>query len=355
MTKKMRGLLFYLAIAMLLLAACSKEEKVEDPVPEPDEDEEIAEEEEPVEEVSVELFPSPFTGVMKEEENIRRPVLATINNHPLARPQSGISDADIIYELAAEGSVTRLLALFQSELPAEIGPIRSARDYFVHIAKGLDAFYVAHGYSPDAKQLLEKRVVDNVNGMQYDGTLFWRSRERRAPHNSYISGDNIVAAEEKTNSSMELSVIPPFAFLEFIEDAKIGDSVSSVTVKYSSDPNFTSVYAYDAEKGIYSRTVNGNVTVDKANDKQLELSNILVFETAHRTIDNVGRQAVDIESGGKAMLFQAGIAREIEWENRDGILVPMENGLPAKLVPGKTWIHIVPTKPGLVTAVTYMP
>lgn len=351
MTKKMRGLLLFLAITMLLVAACSKEEPAEDPVPEPDVDEEIVEEQ-PVEEVSVELFPAPFTGVMKEEENTRRPVLATINNHPLARPQSGISEADIIYELAAEGSVTRLLALFQSELPAEIGPVRSARDYFVHIAKGLDAFYVAHGYSPDAKQLLEKRVVDNVNGMQYDGTLFWRSKDRRAPHNSYISGDNILAAEEKTNSSMEISVLPPFSFHESIVDAKIGESISSITVKYSSDKNFTSVYAYDAEKGAYLRTVNGYVTIDKANDEQLGLSNILVFEASHRTIDSVGRQAIDIESGGKAMLFQAGIAKEINWENRDGILMPIENGLPAKLVPGQTWIHVVPA---MTTAVTFMP
>lgn len=355
MTPKMRGLLLFLAITMLLVASCSKEEPAEDSVPEPNVDEEIVEDE-PIEEVSVELFPALFTGVMKEEENTRRPVLATINNHPLARPQSGISDADIIYELAAEGSVTRLLALFQSELPAEIGPIRSARDYFVHIAKGLDAFYVAHGYSPDAKQLLEKRVVDNVNGMQYDGTLFWRSKDRRAPHNSYISGDNILAAEEKTNSSMEISVIPPFSFHESIEDAKIvGDSVSQVTVKYSSDPNFTSVYAYDSEKGTYSRTVNGYVTIDKANDKQLELSNILVFEAPHRTIDSAGRQAVDIESGGKAMLFQAGIAKEIEWQNRDGILMPIENGLPAKLVPGQTWIHVVSTNPGMSATVTFTP
>ena len=101
MTQKMRGLLLFLAITMLLVAACSKDEKVEDPVPELEED---IIEDEPVEEVSVELFPSPFTGIMKEEENTRRPVLATINNHPLARPQSGISDADIIYEQIGRAS-----------------------------------------------------------------------------------------------------------------------------------------------------------------------------------------------------------------------------------------------------------
>ena len=94
MERKMRGLLLYLAIAMLVLAACSKKGEAEEPVPEPeneDEEEIIIEEEDPVA-----LFMAPFTGVMTEEENLRRPVLATINNHPQARPQSGISEADII-------------------------------------------------------------------------------------------------------------------------------------------------------------------------------------------------------------------------------------------------------------------
>ena len=70
---------------------------------------------------------------------------------------------------------------------------------------------------------------------------------------------------------------------------------------------------------------------------------------------DVGRQAIDIESGGKGILFQAGIVKEIEWKNIDGVLTPMENGVPAKLVPGKTWIHVVSTKPGMQTSVTYTP
>ncbi len=112
----------------------------------------------------------------------------------------------------AEGNVTRFLALFQSELPETVGPIRSARDYFIHLSKGLDAFYVAHGYSPDAQKLLANRYVDNVNGMQYDGTLFKRSSDRRAPHNSYITGENIIAAMEKVGASDEITKMPPFTF-----------------------------------------------------------------------------------------------------------------------------------------------
>ncbi|MBO1911003.1 DUF3048 domain-containing protein, partial [Microvirga sp. 3-52] len=240
-------------------------------------------------------------------------VAVTINNHPLARPQSGLSEADIVYELITEGNVTRLLALFQSELPEQIGPVRSARDYFIHMAKGLDAFYVAHGYSPDALALLNSGYVDHVNGMHYDGTLFKRSTDRKAPHNSYISSDSIKTAEETTNSSMEINKIPSLSFHESIESAKIGDSTSSFVVQNGTHPNFTSTYSYQEENGTYDRTVNGMLTIDKTNDEPIALSNVLVFEAVHQTIDNEGRQAIDLESGGKALLFQAGIVKEIEW------------------------------------------
>ena len=357
MKKNKNVWLLLVAITLLLVTACSKKETTEGPELEQEVDMETIVAEEEVEEPEEEVitYQAPFSGVQLEEEITRRPVLATINNHPRARPQSGIGKADIIYEMAAEGNVTRFLALFQSELPDEIGPIRSARDYFVHIANGLDAFYVAHGYSPDAKQLLQNRFVDNLNGMQYDGIYFQRSRERKAPHNSYISGENILAGAEKTNSSMELKKVPAFSFHDSVETAKIGDTATSISVKYGSNPDFQSDYTYDELEGTYGRSVNGVPTIDKSDDTNVALSNVLLFETGHRTIDNEGRQDVDIKSGGNAYLFQAGVVKEIKWENRDGVLMPMENGVPAKLVPGQTWIHIVSTKPGMKTSVTYTP
>ena len=332
-----------IVMALLLLAACSKKEGT---------DSEVVTDKTTGEDVS---YSAPFTGEVTEEEQTLRPVLATINNHPLARPQSGISEADIVYEFIAEGDTTRLLALFQSELPDEIGPIRSARDYFIEIAKGLDAFYVAHGYSPDAQSLLESDYVDHVNGMQHDGTLFKRSADREAPHNSYITNENILSAGESTNSPMEINKMPSLSFHESIESAKIGDSVSSIVVENGSGPNFTSKYTYQEDQGIYEQVVNNILTVDKANEKRVEPSNILVFEAEHETIDSAGRQSIDLESGGKALLFQAGIVKEIEWENINGILTPVEEGVPAKLVPGKTWIHVIRANPGIDSAVTYTP
>ena len=335
-------------LATLLLVACSKNDG-EEPNNEGEEKEDLLDDD------VVLTYTAPFTGVVTETESNLRPVLATINNHPLARPQSGIGDADIIYEFIAEGNVTRLLALFQSELPDNIGPIRSARDYFIHLGKGLDAFYVAHGYSPDAQALLQSGTVDHVNGIQHDGTLFKRSSDRQAPHNSYITNENILIAAEKTNSSMEIEKMPPLSFHESIDSAKIGDIAKSIVVQNGTHPNFTSTYTYDDELGTYERAVNGIVTIDDANGIELGLSNVLVFEAEHQTIDNEGRQAINLESGGKGLLFHAGIMKEIEWENIDGILTPVENGVPAKLVPGKTWIHIVKTNPGVQSNVSYTP
>lgn len=343
MKSKMK-ILYLVVIALLMVTACSKSKEAEKPKPSNGEPEKESEQ-----------YVSPFTGLTIEEENTARPVLATINNHPLARPQSGLSAADIVYEVLTEGDTTRLLALFQSELPEEIGPIRSARDTFIQMAKGLDAFYVAHGYSPDALALLQSNYVDYVNGIQHDGTLFKRSSERKAPHNSYISGENIQTAAEKENASMTINKVSSLSFHESIENAKIGEEASAVIVQNGSQPNFTSSYAYDEESGKYEQTVNNVLTVDKANDKKIELSNILVLEAEHQTIDSEGRQAIDIESGGKGLLFHAGIVKEIEWENIDGQLTPVENGMPVELIPGKTWVHIIRTTPGIDSNVSYTP
>ena len=204
--------------SLALVAGCSKKDEVEE-VEQVD-----VMEEENIDEVEEQVLPfvTPFTGERVAEEISTRPILATINNHPKARPQSGLAQADIVYEMLAEGDVTRLLALYQSEIPEKIGPVRSARSYFIDIAKGFDAFYIAHGYSPEAKSMLESRVVDNINGMHYDGTYFKRSSERKAPHNSYISGDNVLAGAEKVGASLLYQKKVSYPFYDAQDSVKIG-------------------------------------------------------------------------------------------------------------------------------------
>ncbi|MBD7908476.1 DUF3048 domain-containing protein [Sporosarcina gallistercoris] len=295
---------------------------------------------------------APFSGTAVESAD-HRPILATVNNHPLARPQSGLSQADVVYEVFAEGNITRLLALYQSQLPDEIGPIRSARDYFVEIAEGLDAFYIAHGYSPDAHALLNAGVVDNINGMQYDGTYFVRSKERKAPHNSYISKEHIEEAMEDLSIDDEIREIPSLSFHPDADSAKLGEIASTIVVGHP-DPNFMSTYTFDKESKTYERSVNGIITTDKAADKKVTPANILVMEAPYATIDAEGRQSLDLTNGGSAILFQNGVALPLEWKQIDGVITPVQDGVPAKLVPGQTWVHIVHEQ-AIGTTTTYTP
>ncbi len=344
--------------AILLISGCSKDKEDSTEIAKDDEEKEIevVDMTDDEEEVEVVLpYQAPFTGVRGEKEFTNRPVLVTINNHPHARPQSGIAQADIVYEMVAEANVTRLLALYQSELPERIGPVRSARDYFIEIANGLDAFYVAHGYSPEARQILASGVVDHINGMQYDGTLFNRSKDRKAPHNSYTTGEHVLQGMEKVGASIEIEKMPPFSYYESAEGAKMGAIASVIDVRFGVSEDFHHVYTYDTLTQQYSRSSSGHLTTDKDTLEQVSLSNVLFFEVPHQTIDEQGRQQLNLTSGGRAYLFQAGIMKEIEWQQIDGILVPIENGLPAMLVPGKSWVHLVKTKPGLEQMVTFSP
>lgn len=346
--------MFAVAI-ILLLSGCSKE--IEKATDKPDEKKEdvIGVVELPEDEDVILPYQAPFTGLRGEKEFTNRPVLVTINNHPHARPQSGIANADIVYEMVAEGNITRLLALFQSELPETIGPVRSARDYFIEIASGLDSFYVAHGYSPEARQLLASGIIDNINGMQYDGTLFSRSSDRLAPHNSYTSAEHIREGMEKVGAHQLIEKTPPFSYYESVDGAKIGAVASVIDVRYGKSEDFHQVYTYDTLTQHYSRSSGGHLTTDKDTLEQVSLSNVLIFEVMHQSIDSQGRQELDLTSGGRGYLFQAGVMKEIEWQQIDGFIVPMENGLPAMLVPGRSWVHLVKTRPGIEEMVTFNP
>lgn len=298
---------------------------------------------------------APFTGIAEGGPFTSRPVLAVINNHPDARPQTGLNEADIVFEFIAEYNVTRFGALYQSTFPEEIGPIRSARDYFVELAAAYDAFFVAHGYSPDALEMLDSGIVDHINGINYDGSLFQRTTDRVAPHNSYITFENIQTGMEMTDASPDYSAKAPYTFLKGAEDGKISEQASTLEVRYGQDSNFTSSFTYDETVQHYKRSSGGVPTIDKETQEQVEAVNVLVLEADHVTVDDEGRQSIDLESGGEALLFQNGGVREIEWMSQDGMLIPTAEGEMIELVPGKTWIHIVPTNPGMQQSVSYTP
>jgi hypothetical protein len=347
---KMKKWAVFMIAFLFLLSSCSGKEKVKESVKE--EKPVTQPEEKVVEEPKKDPYFYPLTGIGSETSTDGRAVAVMINNHPKARPQSGLNKADIVYEILAEGDITRFLAVFQSEKPEKIGPVRSARDYYIHLAKGLNALYIAHGYSPEAKEILNGNYIDNLNGMVYDGTLFKRSKTRKAPHNSYITYENILKGAKQKKYSMEKSPVP-FKFFTDEESKNItGTDASTVKIKYANGSVSNSTFEFDAATGKYKRFSVDKQTVDLDTNEPVLLDNIFIIEAVHEFIDSYGRRAIDFESGGKAYLLQKGKVNQVEWKNKNGEIIPVKNGEELALVPGKTWVNVVPAKPGLQKIVT---
>lgn len=328
----------------MLIAACSKEEEVEkkeetkDVEPRPEE----------------QLNQYPFTGVETDEDVTDRAVAVMINNHPKARPHSGLTKADIVFEILSEGDITRFLAIFQSEQPEIVGSVRSAREYYFELANGYDALYIYHGAANFVNDMIRSRQIEHLDGALYDndGHLFKRESFRRAPHNSYLLFDSVY--EEASSKGYDTEhTYEPLKFLDENDSINDGESVNHIRIDYAASGTESVEYSYDESKEVYTRKSRNEPTVELNSEEPIQLSNVFVIETYHEVIDNEGRRKVDIESGGDAFLFQKGHLQKVEWRNDNGRIVPVKDGEVIGFVPGKTWINFIPTTPGIEQSVSY--
>ncbi|MFD0589959.1 DUF3048 domain-containing protein [Paenibacillus sp. GCM10027627] len=304
-------------------------------------------------------YTAPLTGLGKELAPTSRPLAVMINNYSAARPQSGLTDADVVWEVLAEGGITRLVAIFQSsdQLSHTIGPIRSNRAYLIDIADSYGAVMAHAGGSPEAYSILKKQGKPYLDEITNAGSYFWRSKERKAPHNLYSSQEKLRAGADKRGYEKEVNV-PKYTFSadgtlsESLE--AITEKAADITIKFLMD-NYKVNYVFDESTGLYKRSINGEPHIDLNNGEQLNAANLIVFETAHRTLDNEGRMSVDLESGGKGYLFQKGKKIDLDWvRSPDGMIRFAKDGTELPLLPGKTYIHIVPNKPSLSGHVTWV-
>ncbi|ARI78582.1 DUF3048 domain-containing protein [Halobacillus mangrovi] len=283
----------------------------------------------------------PLTGQAMEEVSQHRVIGVMINNHTKARPQSGLSQADIVYEVLAEGQITRFLALFHSRIPDTIGPVRSARPYYFEIASAFNSVYLYHGASTAINRKIAANGIHYLDGSLYDnnGWLFQRSSERSAPHNSYLITAGLDQALTNKDYPQDHEVAP----LPFSKEKPIdGTDANGVTITYSEHPEEVVTFTYDEASGRYLRSSDGEPSFDAANEERLAVDNVMIVETEHQIIDSKGRRDIDLTSGGKGYLIQKGKVKEIEWKNIDGRILPYDNEEPLSFVPGQTWVNIVP-------------
>ena len=357
---KKRFLAMLLAAAMMVsLAGCGKKEEPAAPVMEP----EPVEEPQPAPEPAPEPEPAPdvpagtnpLTGEpMEPEYEKNRPVAVMLNNLKGAQPQLGVSQADIIYEVPAEGGITRMLGVYQSlEGVGTLGSIRSARPYYLELALGHDALYVHAGGSPDAYRDIPAWGVDNMDGVNggSDAKIFWRDAERRKTmdyeHTLVTSGEKIqtyVDGHFRTEHPEGYTYAQAFAG----DGTPAGGAAAEhVTLKFSNYK--TGKFDYDSQSGKYLASQYGGAYTDGSTGQQVSATNVLVLETAISVIagDKAGRLTVQLTGSGSGTYFCGGKAAAIRWSKADRnspFVYTLEDGTPLALGQGSSYVCIMSPK-----------
>lgn len=278
----------------------------------------------------------------------RRPLAIMMSNDKAALPQYGINRAGIIYEAPVEGDMNRYMAIIEDYDDLErIGSVRSCRTYYTYFAREFDAIYAHFGQSTFAKPYLKN--VDNINGIDGIGdTAYYRSKDRKRPHNAYASFDGIQRAIEKLGYSQEYSEDYQGHYYFADKNSPVhleGEGIleaSKVTPGYSLNHPW---FEYNEEDGLYYRYQYG--AEHRGNEGQIAVKNILIQCCAagyYATTDYRNINVHEDQWGG--FFITNGKATSISWKKDGEFGVThyyMADGREIVLNPGKTWICIVPT------------
>ncbi|HEY8393427.1 MAG TPA: DUF3048 domain-containing protein [Thermaerobacter sp.] len=296
---------------------------------------------------------NPLTGLPVDDEATlrQRPVLVSIDNHPRARPQAGLTQADLVYEVPAEGGITRLLALFMTARPERVGPVRSSRHYFLDVAQEWNAIYVHAGGSPQHYARIRSTGLPDLDGVRGNpraggDPIFTRDGHRKAPHNLYASLQLVQRAAEEQGWSEEAGPVERRFRFEKEPGRLDGQPAEEVRIDWPGWSRGWVRYVL-RDDGRYERhTAYGPHRAEETGAVIAPANLLIQFAPAQRiTGDEAGRLDVDVVGEGRLLIISGGRAREGRWQKDDPAAPTAwldEDGGIARLLPGPTWVHIVP-------------
>lgn len=288
------------------------------------------------------LAESPLTGKHCENGN-RRMIAVMLSSDKEARPLSGIASADMVFEMpVVDNGATRLMAIYQCVLPEEIGSVRSARDAFIPLAKGLDAIYSHWGGSHFALGKLKTGIIDNIDALPNPFNAFYRKPDILAPHNGFTSGEKLLNASEKSGYRLKNK----FEGYPHEESSKFnppsgGQNSGKLFIDYPGE--FGVEYKYDNATNSYFRWRGDKKEIDKNNDEQASAKNIVVMYAQAKQIEGQYND-VKIIGQGKAEFYFNGGKIDGVWkkDSEAGKLYFLDNsGAEIKFTPGNIWVEII--------------
>ncbi|MBN1221533.1 MAG: DUF3048 domain-containing protein [Anaerolineae bacterium] len=289
---------------------------------------------------------NPLTGLPVDDPAVlrRRPLMVRIGNDPGARPQVGLNSADVVYEEITEWWVTRFTAIFLSQTPTTVAPIRSARLINVQLVPQYQGALAHSGGSDAVRWEISQVPIANLDEFYNPQPYFYRPNEgwqTRLAINAEAARNYLVA--NNLDAPVALS---GFLFSDTIEG---GEPAENIFIAYPRATSFTQ-WSYDAASGQYLRFVSDLPLVDFY-DGQVSADNVIIYFAEHQETDIVedtnGATSIRIIMNGRgpAWFFRDGVLNKGYWET-DGSRTPYfacEDGSPYSLKPGHTWVEVVPT------------
>jgi len=312
-----------------------------------------------------------LTKTQKSKWEKRRPLGIMIENHKDARPQSGISMADVVYEAVAEGGITRFLTVFYCKDASYVGPVRSARIYFIKILEEYGNYplyaHVGGANTPGPADALgeisdlEWSLYNDLNQFAVPFPYYWRDYERlpnrATEHTVYSSTSKLwdYTASKRKLTNVDEDNKPwdeNFVSWKFQDDAKEADRGSKTKIDFgfwkSFASDFSVSWAYDKTSNTYKRTNGGQPHIDKNTGKQLATKNVvIIFAKESPANDGYegGHLLYKVTGSGDGIIFQNGNAEKITWEKKDEttrMKLYDSNDKEVSFVRGQIWFEILP-------------
>lgn len=298
-------------------------------------------------------YESPLDGILVEDETItkKHPVAIVVENHTDARPQAGLDKASIVYEALAEGGITRFLGLYSTYEAEKVGPVRSARTYFVDWAHGYNAFFAHVGGNMDALDKIPVDKVLDLDQFKYSAA-YWRERSSSvaSEHTMFTSTAKLRDQATKNNYSTANN----FSTYKFKNDESAENRPESqnITINYSNE-NYKVKFVYDKESNSYKRYMGGKLHTDRVTKENLMPKNIIVMTvTQQPTVTRINEPGLTMGTigEGKALIYIDGEEIKGTWKKQSADTREMffdESGKEITFNRGQFWISVVPsgTKP----------
>ncbi|MCR4442097.1 MAG: DUF3048 domain-containing protein [Peptococcaceae bacterium] len=266
-------------------------------------------------------------------------LLVMVDNYYAARPQSGLDKADTVYEMMAEGGITRFLAVFYRRHAEKIGPVRSARYYFVQLAKGYDAPLAHAGGSQDSLNMIASLGVKDLDEIYNAGGCFWRDANRKMPHNLYTSTSRLLEGARARGYDLKPPPALPAA------NYWVGSPQLKLAVDYTTGDYKYRVF-WEFNGSVYERKINDQPHVTE-NNAPLTADNVIVITAKTKNIvkDKTVLSEIKITGGGEARYFIDGKMMKGSWVKKSaGAPVDYldETGAPMKFKSGSVWVQVIP-------------